>query len=327
MSIEARRNPDSQEDPRHINAAESTELTDTTALADLTPAELRQKMNPNRKPSILERLDTRGKKFGAGVLVFTTLVGAGFAAGKVLEGPGEQKPGGEAEPAATSLPTAGQTEIATAQPTAEVTPSVSPSNITPLETAAPTLDTKEQLIASLELSAEKYPDVASLGKAIMVDRYTAWKNHAGTQEANDEYMDPSTNKTAGDFATEKIQESADVFPKALYVENYKNIPSLVEDAATENKASEVVLERKLITWDDEVPYERSITLSDEPKLVAGSIESGKVTFTASWVDSSNAADNRIGTEYDTNDIHPYVGTRTITAVIVDGKWKISHIDF
>lgn len=159
----------------------------------------------------------------------------------------------------------------------------------------------------------------------MVERYTAWKNQGATQEAKDEYMDPGTNKTADDFAAEKIRELADVFPKALYVENYTDIPVLVKDAATENEVSEGVLARKLITWNDDAPYQRSVTLSAEPKLVAGSIESGEVTFTVSWVDSSNAGDNKIGTKYDPKDVHPYVGTRTITTVNVDGKWKIANI--
>jgi hypothetical protein len=44
-----------------------------------------------------------------------------------------------------------------------------------------------------------------------------------------------------------------------------------------------------------------------------------------WKNSSNAAENKIGTNYDKDDVVPFVGTYTLTAMVIDGKWKISDI--
>lgn len=229
--------------------------------------------------------------------------------------------------AALVVPLVGCSPDTQEAPSAAASTTASPAAAT-LTSAAPSPRPSDRagFVASLELPVAAYPDVKSLATAMMADRYTAWKNQGATQENNDEFMDPDTNKTAGDFAEEKILKMADVFPEALYIAGYENVPSLVEDAAAETKASMVVLERRLITWDDDVPYKRSLAVNDVT-LVSGSLQQGEVSFNLDWTDSSNAADNRIATEYDPKDTTPYTGNRTITAVVVDGKWKISRIEF
>jgi hypothetical protein len=217
--------------------------------------------------------------------------------------------------------------LASCSPDPQVTPPSNVATTAPTTVAAsPGPYDKAALIASLELPVKNFPDIHSLATAIMADRYTAWGNQSATQEARDEFLDPATNMSGDDFAQEKVLEMADVYPKALFIEGWERIPSLVRDADGQTKHSGSVLGRRLITWDDEAPYERFMAV-DNVTLVAGSMEEGEVSFRVDWTDSSNAAENKIGRKYDKNDTIPETGTRTITAVAVGGKWKISQIQF
>lgn len=207
----------------------------------------------------------------------------------------------------------------------EASPSADPTNITPLETATPTINSKEQLIASLELSAEKYPDVQSLAKAIMSDRWTAWENQGATQENSDKFLSPDTSMTAEEFALAEAKENADIFPEAIFVEGYETNANLSAIAERVTAINAGTLGRSLITWNDSAPYKRTMDIVGEAELVGGSIEEKQVAFKVNWIDSSNAADNKIGTKYDKDDITPDTGTYTITAVVANGKWKIANI--
>lgn len=218
---------------------------------------------------------------------------------------------------------------ATTQPTtsAEASPSASPTNLTPLETAKPTAETTKNPTSALELSVEKYPDVQSLAKGIMSERWSAWENQGATKENNDEFLKPTTGKSAAEFAAAKAKENADTFPEALFVKNYKTNANLVTIADRVTKINASTLERTLITWDDSTPYKRSMDVVGEAELLGGSIEEKMVAFRVNWINSSNAEDNRIGTEYDPSDTTPVTGTYTITAVITDGEWKIANIQW
>ena len=48
-------------------------------------SEIRDLVHPDRKPSILERLDTRGKKVGAGALILALTAGLGYGGAKLAE--------------------------------------------------------------------------------------------------------------------------------------------------------------------------------------------------------------------------------------------------
>jgi hypothetical protein len=277
-----------------------------------------------RKAPFSERyLNTRPKQVGAAILAATVAIGVPTVAVNIINNNANHNTDHNTDPIQTSNPEA----TPSATTLNEVTPSVSPTNLTPLETAEPTLTSKEKLIASLELSAEKYPDAKSLAKAIIVDRWTAWENQVATQDVNDEYMNPSTNKTPAALATEKAAAVADVFPKALFVENYKTNATLNHLIETENKIRIATAERTLVTWEDSVPYKRSMNIVGEPELIGGSVNEKMMAFKVKWINTSNAEDNRIGTEYDPSDVNPVTGTYTITAVVTDGNWKIANIQF
>lgn len=206
----------------------------------------------------------------------------------------------EAKPSGTSAPTAGETQGS--------------------------VETKEGLIKSLELSVEKYPDEKSLAAAIMSDRWTSWDNMGATQQNQDSYMDPNLNKSVSEFANENADETSDIYPKAIFVENYKSIPGLNTIADAQEKTVSSVTQGAMLTWGDTAQYKRTVKLNGETQLISKSEDGKEMTFTAPWINSSNASENKIGSaKYNPEDVKPLVGTYTISVINVNGKWKISDI--
>jgi hypothetical protein len=277
-----------------------------------------------RKAPASERfLGSRGRQLGALILAGGAAIGIPTVIANNIAGNTPH----DADQNTTGPATAG-TEVST-QPTVstEASSSASPTNLTPLETAKPTAETTKNPTGTLELSVEKYPDVQSLAKGIMSERWTAWENQGATQENRDKFMSPTANKSAGEFAAEKAKANADIFPKAIFVEGYKTNANLVKIAERVTEINTFTLERTLITWDDTTPYERKMDIVGKAELLGGSVEEKMVSFKVNWINTSNAEDNRIGTEYDPNDVNPVTGTYTITAVITDGEWKIANIQW
>jgi PKD repeat protein len=65
----------------------------------------------------------------------------------------------------------------------------------------------------------------------------------------------------------------------------------------------------------------------EVKNLSGSAAEGQASFTVNWTDTSNAGENRIGTEYDPKDTIPVTGTYNVTLQVVNGNWKIADITY
>ncbi|ACL41968.1 hypothetical protein Achl_4017 (plasmid) [Pseudarthrobacter chlorophenolicus A6] len=193
--------------------------------------------------------------------------------------------------------------------------SVSPSAVSTVATAA-----------SFELPVDKYP-VESLAKAILDDRWTAWENYGANQETNEKYMDPNANKKPAEIAQPIAEAGAELVTKALFVEGFEANPRLSHMKITETKINVATIERALITWEDSVPYKRTMAATGEVRNVSGSADEGQAEFTVSWTNSSNASENRISTEYDKNDTIPVTGTYTFTMKVVDGNWKIADIQY
>ena len=319
--------PEELRDIWHLDAPdESATDSQDTATTNADDSNENSEETKKRKAPASERfLGSRGRQLGALILAGSAAIGIPTVIANNIAGNAPH----DADQNTTGPATAG-TE-ATTQPTtsAEASASASPTNLTPLETAKPTAETTKNPTSTLELSVEKYPDVQSLAKGIMSERWSAWQNQGATQANFDEFINPVTNpdKTAGQFATEKAKENVDTFPKAMFVENYKTNANLMTIAKREAEVNTFTLERTLITWKDSVPYKRTMDVVGEAELLGGSVEEKLISFKVNWINTSNAEDNRIGTEYDPKDVNPVTGTYTITAVITDGEWKIANIQW
>lgn len=200
-----------------------------------------------------------------------------------------------------------------------------PTGSTPAASASRKAEDTVLAAGSFELPADKYP-VESLAKAILDDRWTAWENYGATQETNDKYMDPNANKKPIEIAQPIADTGAALVTEALFVEGFEANPRLSHIKMTETQINVATIERALVTWDDPVPYKRSMTATGEVRNVSGSAAEGRAEFTVSWTDSSNASENRISTEYDKHDT-PVTGTYNFTMRVEHGNWKIADITY
>ena len=288
-----------------------------------TPEQTHDSFNPNRKRSVIEKLDTRGKRFGAAVAGLGLFLGAGYGVSQAIGGDRDNTPETTPTPSAEAPASPSATPVETTPATAEPSPSDLPTEIAPtpsegLEAYANNLE-REQFFELFSISAEEYTTPEAIA-----DRYTAlrslWMN-AGTSVQFS--WDTVTNEE------ETIDDIMTAFDGPI-------IEGLFTDSAEAQAfVTEVTEETRPYVirdfyWSDmggDNPYEIDYELIDST-VVRGSVEEGKfiVLNTVRTTDNGGdtIAENR--KTYGIDLWQDITRTQEVEFVNTNGTWKVnSHL--
>lgn len=315
MSIETKSNPNPYDDSQQNHELSSTESQTTEEPKDLTAKQLRLKMHPDHKPSVLEKLNTPAKKFAAGVTAAVVVLTAGYGASKLAESIGEQSEDDETHAEAPVVP--GQVETTAPQPNVEKSPLDDPSNIEPVKTAAPNPQESEstsEQVTSIELKAGQSPE--ALAKNLFEGVFPQW-NMAGT---TDEMVEETTNylATNGDtklneYYSSIAKKNSEKYSKAIFGpspdERQQEITGDFKDV------NAFALQMHYMTSDDEESYKLWNTVhTAEVSSESGTKRTLYITYTEH--DNSKTGVNRA------NEIFANSGS-----VGIDGKKKAAQVTF
>lgn len=226
-------------------------------------------------------------------------VGAVGLAGALLAGGAWLLPRGNSEPSVTEpVPT---------EPTEQ-----------PSESAEQPVDNGEYTVESLEIPANLSTE--QLADIIIEDRITSWLNAGAT---NDLYRVARESGDPWDVIVERVSaENRDLFADAIFVEDWRNNPQLMESAETFREGN----------WSRLGLYASTAFKTDGPK-----VEGFRSWMKVNSVTETQEGDSRIleinATEYDNREaagINLESGTPngvwTFTLVVEDGVEKIASID-
>ena len=195
-------------------------------------------------------------------------------------------------------------------------------NATPTPSSAETLT-----VASLEIPSTMAPE--QVGKTLMQDRYNAWIM-AGANDATfqERVAFSEDNKSAaevnGDFVYKKAAEYGPIFSEALFIPGYENNASLLAEARGTQKNNASSLESYIITHNDPDTYKYFSTV-ESTTVVSQSTDT--LILKIDGTEHNNAAQNRIGTQYDPGAIN-IDGNRfeaAVTLKSINGSYKIAQI--
>jgi hypothetical protein len=215
-------------------------------------------------------------------------------------------------------------------PTTEA-PNQPETTTTEFEIVTTTTEQGEQLpitVENLELDASLMDDPQALIETFINDRITQWYSAGSTPETFEASL-----RVPGewiDIAPEFTAQSDPIFIEALLIENWRDVPSIVEFVDQMEKVHVYNLAYYLATYDtteDAVPYMRS---SEVTALIDSTRNSdGSLSVKAGISDSDNSDQNRVGEEL-TGGKPPIpedknYGEPVFTFVTENGKIKISNI--
>jgi hypothetical protein len=235
--------------PNQAPSSNENNTSEQAIVVTPTASETRDSIHPDRKKSILEKLDTPVKQILAFLAIAGVAGGAGVGGLKVVEGMADNSHSSDKQSNATGPTIAGQ-EV-TNQPTVEAHPSVSPSNLGPLETAAPTQETDPA--TQYELKAGQTPE--AVAKNLFEKVLPEW-DMAGTNKTMvdkvTQYVMANGKTKLGDYYKELAQQNTPAFKKGLFGDTpAPEITKVVNDFENINT---FVLDMYYRTSDDNEPY-------------------------------------------------------------------------
>lgn len=315
------------ETPNQALSSNENNTSEQAIIITPTAGETRDSIHPDRKKSILEKLDTPVKQILAFLAIAGVAGGAGVGGLKVVEGMADNSHSSDKQPNATGPTVAGQ-EV-TNQPTAEAHPNVSPSNLGPLETAAPTQEVSpsasaaERLANPLEISATLSPEQQA--KTLVEERLGKWEMAGATPENQDKWI--SATDTLG-YLNELASNNSKSYAEALFApgwETHEDLSNYIH-ATESNNASSVenfFKTYKSYNTQDQEPYTSSMSV-EKTNVVNQAADS--VTFKIQATEHNNAAKNRVAT-LDPNTLKINGNKILITATLktIDGVQKISEL--
>lgn len=317
----------------------------------VTAQDIRLQVNPDHKPSILEKLDTKGKRFAAALTAIALTLGAGVGATKMAEAISDSK--------AVAEDPAGQGEATTPQQTTEPTPLANPSNIAPLETTAPTSGTvipgnkspqtetspqsnnPEQttpaaefgispaeynaLVDSFKIDIAAHPTAES-ALAAFNEKMNLYFNGGNTAEERTKFytwtppagssIAPGWNSRATELYSEAIQD-------ALFVPGYEDTTYSYLPSMKETKSNASALWANSLK-NSETPYTLNYMFNADngiARLSNGNFSAfGSTTFTDNAANIPSAKTDSRAIFSETNP------KQKLTLVVKDGQWLVDSIE-
>jgi hypothetical protein len=211
--------------------------------------------------------------------------------------------------------------VATApgEPLPEATPSIEPSQPTPVESEAPVSGGELLSVEALEIPTGL--DAEELGTMIVADRFTKWGNAGAVDSLLQESMD--RNLGWDTLIPEKVSENRKIFADALYVEGWEQNTQLRTYVDGSSKANENTLKWYTSTqWNGEEKPENiegyKVELTVDGVQEVESDDTSR-TIEVAYTNHTNSDLNR-GPEPETQG-----GIYTITLEDVNGTEKIADI--
>ena len=284
-----------------------------------TPEQTHDSFNPNRKRSVIEKLDTRGKRFGAAVAGLGLFLGAGYGVSQAIGGDRDNTPETTPTPSAEAPASPSATPVETTPATAEPSPSDLPTEIAPtpsegLEAYANNLE-REQLFELFSISAEEYTTPEAIS-----DRYTElqglWMNTGGAVHFDwdlitneEDSIDDIMTTFDGPITERLFTDSADA----------QAFITMTQDEIRQYTVRDFY-------WSDmggTNPYKINYDLIDST-LTSGSVEDGVFTSTNTVRTTDNGGDtiaaNR--TTYGHNLWQDVTRTESVRFIEENGTWKV-----
>ena len=285
-----------------------------------TPEQTHDSFNPNRKRSVIEKLDTRGKRFGAAVAGLGLFLGAGYGVSQAIGGDRDNTPETTPTPSAEAPASPSATPVETTPATTEPSPSDLPTEIAPtpsegLEAYANNLE-REQLFELFSISAEEYTTPEAIS-----DRYTElqglWMNTGGAVHFD---WDLITNE---EDSIDDIMTTFDgPITERLFTDS-ADAQAFITMTQDEIRQYAVRNAYWAVASDNEGDYSVKYDLTDSV-LTSGSIESGQftVTNTVRTTDNGGASIAEFRKIYDINLWQDVTRTESVRFIEENGTWKV-----
>lgn len=208
-------------------------------------------------------------------------------------------------------------------PEASGTPTAS-APVTPGETVASTPEVLT--VQSLEIPATLTPE--QVGTTLIQDRLSAWHMAGANDETHKEWLayNPSgktVSEVNAEFTNQKAAGYGAIFAEALFIPDYQADAQLNAIATALEGINSSNLESYFITHSEANVYTSSRTV-ESTTFISQTADS--LTLKINGTEHNNAAQNRIGTKYDPNEIEVN-GSRsviTVTLKLIDGTYKIAQ---
>jgi hypothetical protein len=197
--------------------------------------------------------------------------------------------------------------------------------------ATPTAAPEVLTVASLEIPAGLTPE--QLGQTLVADRLSAWAMAGSIPDVQNQWLDyvSSGKGSTGAFVDGQVATNGAFFAEALFVPGFKSDALLTDQVSGWTKQNATLLEDWLLTYNshdpkDLEPFNDYFTV-ESTTVVSQTTDS--ITLAIAATDHNNAAQNRIGSQYDPGAValDGYKFVMTVTLTSVGGAEKISAIHY